>query len=60
MIREGYRFYEDFIPTGLDIVFVARTINTKYGLAAILKEMKFLLKKVKAFDQEKWDGLKKS
>jgi len=59
LIREGYRFYEEFIPTGLDIVFVARGSNTEYGLSEILKEMKFLLKKVKAFDQEKWDGLKK-
>ncbi len=60
LIRESYRFYEDFIPTGLDIVFVARVADTNYGLAVILKEMKFLLKKVKAFDQEKWDGLRES
>lgn len=60
LIREGYRFYEDFITSGIDVVFVARGVDTKYGLAEIKKEMKFLLKKMKAFDQEKWDGLKKS
>lgn len=60
LIREGYRFYEDFIPSGIDIVFVARGVDTEYGLAEIKREMKFLLKKMKAFDQEKWDGLKKS
>jgi ribonuclease P protein component len=60
LIRESYRVYEDFIPDGLDIVFVARAVETEYGLAMILKEMKFLLKKVKAFDQEKWDGLRRS
>lgn len=60
LIRESYRVYEDFIPPGLDIVFVARAVETKYNLAVILKEMKFLLKKVQAFDQEKWDGLRNS
>ncbi len=60
LIRESYRFYEDFIPSGMDIVFVARGVDMEYGLSEILKEMKFLLKKMKAFDQEKWDGLKNS
>lgn len=58
LIRESYRFYEDFIPAGLDIVFVARSVESEYGFAEIRKEMKFLLKKMQAFDQEKWDGLK--
>lgn len=60
LIRESYRFYEDFIASGIDIVFVARGVDTEYGLSEILKEMKFLLKKLKVFDQEKWDGLKNS
>ena len=60
LIRESYRFYEDFILPDLDVVFVARGVDTEYGLAEVQKEMKFLLKKVKAFDQEKWDGLKNS
>lgn len=60
LIRESYRFYEDFILSGLDMVFVARSVETEYGLAEIVKEMKFLLRKMQVFDQEKWDGLKKS
>lgn len=58
LVRESYRFYEDFIPAGLDIVFVARSAETEYGFAEIRREMKFLLKKMQAFDQQKWDGLK--
>ncbi len=58
LIRESYRLYEDFIPAGLDFVFVARTVETEYGFAEIRKEMKFLLKKLQTFDQQKWDGLK--
>ena len=58
LIRESYRLFEEVIPPGLDIVFVARSVETEYGFAEIHKEMKFLLKKMKAFDQQKWDGLK--
>ncbi len=60
LIRESYRYYEPFILGGLDIVFVARNAETPYGFAEIRKEMKFLLKKVRAFDREKWDGSEKS
>lgn len=56
LIRESYRYYEDFIPSGLDIVFVARNVEKEYGFAEVHKEMKFLLKKMQAFDQQKWDG----
>ena len=59
LIRESYRLYEDFIPDGMDMVFVARSVETEYGFAEIRREMKFLLKKMQAFDQQKWDGLKK-
>lgn len=58
LIREGYRYFEDYIPKGLDIVFVARNVETEYGFAEIQKEMKFLLKKMQVFDQQKWDGLR--
>lgn len=58
LIRESYRFYEDFIPDGLDIIFVARSVENEYGLAEIRREMKFLMKKLQVFDQQKWDGLK--
>jgi ribonuclease P protein component len=59
LIRESYRFYEEFIPAGLDIIFVARSVETEYGFAEVRREMKFLLKKMQAFDQEKWDSFKK-
>jgi len=60
LIRENYRFYEDFVPSGLDIVIVARNSEKEYGFAEIRKEMKFILKKLQVFDQQKWDGLKNS
>jgi ribonuclease P protein component len=56
LIRESYRYYEPYIPDGLDIVFVARSVEVPYGFADIRKEMKFLLKKVQAFDREKWES----
>lgn len=58
LIKESYRLYEEFIPPSLDIIFVARAVETEYGFDEIRKEMKFLLKKMKVFDQEKWNGLK--
>jgi ribonuclease P protein component len=56
LIRENYRYYEEYIPDGLDIVFAVRKSETEYGFTEIRKEMKFLLKKVGAFDEKKWDG----
>jgi ribonuclease P protein component len=55
LIRENYRFYEEYIPDGLDIVFAVRKTETDYGFAEIRKEMRFLLKKVRAFDEKKWE-----
>ncbi|MEN6314006.1 MAG: ribonuclease P protein component [Clostridiaceae bacterium] len=52
LIRESYRFLEDFIPPGLDIVFVARGTDTEIGFVEIHREMKFLLKKLHAFDEK--------
>ncbi|MGI6668245.1 MAG: ribonuclease P protein component [Acetivibrionales bacterium] len=60
LIRESYRLYEEFIPESYDIIFFARNTEAEYTYKEITKEMKFLLKKVQVFDQEKWDGLKKS
>jgi hypothetical protein len=37
-------------------VFAVRKSETEYGFTEIRKEMKFLLKKVGAFDEKKWDG----
>lgn len=58
LIRENYRFYEDFIRQGYDCVFVARASEEVPGFVEIKKEMKFLLKKLNIFDREKWDCLK--
>ncbi|MDF2987800.1 MAG: ribonuclease protein component [Eubacterium sp.] len=58
LVREAYRHYEEYIRTGIDMVIAARGDETipKYG--ALLKEFKYLLKKLQVFDQEKYDCLK--
>ncbi len=57
LIRESYRHFEDFIKSGNDIVIAARSEETvpKYG--ALLKEFRYLLKKLQVFDQEKYNCL---
>lgn len=60
LIRESYRLLEPYIPVGLDIVITARKVETEYSFAEILKEMRFLFKKVCAFDKEKWDASRNS
>ncbi len=60
LIRENYRLFEDFINYGYDIVFVSRNTEEMPEFISIKKEMKFLLKKLNIFDQEKWDCLKDS
>lgn len=58
LIRENYRFYEEYIKQGFDIVFVARNKAEMPEFTDVKKEMKFLLKKLDIFDREKWDCLK--
>lgn len=58
LIRENYRHYEGAIKDGHDLVFVARSYEVLPGFTEIRKEMKFLLRKLNVFDQEKWDCLK--
>ena len=55
LIRESYRFYEDFVADGFDIVFVARSNAVLPEYSDVSKEMKFLLKKLGVFDKEKWN-----
>ena len=55
LIRENYRLFEDYIKTGNDYVFVARANDVLPEFDQFRKEMKFLLKKLNVFDQEKWD-----
>jgi ribonuclease P protein component len=56
LIRENYRFYEDSISGGYDIVFVARNPDKEYGFSEIRREMKFLLKKMQVFDRGDQNG----
>jgi ribonuclease P protein component len=58
LIRENYRFYEEFVKTGIDLIFVARSSEPLPEFSDIKKEMRFLLKKLNVFDREKWDCLK--
>lgn len=57
LIKENYRFYESFIKEGVDCVFVVRKSDVLPEFTQIKKEMKFLLKKLDVFNQEKWDCL---
>jgi ribonuclease P protein component len=58
LIRENYRLYENFVKAGNDFVFVARSSERLPEFIEVKKEMKFLLRKLNVFDQEKWDCLK--
>ncbi len=60
LIKENYRLFEDFIKYGYDMIFVSRNTEEMPDFISIKKEMKFLLKKLNIFDQEKWDCLKNS
>ncbi|HHW31334.1 MAG TPA: ribonuclease P protein component [Clostridiaceae bacterium] len=57
LIKESYRQYEEFIESGYDIVVTARHNLDIPDFSAVKKEMKHLVKKLKIFDQEKWDCL---
>lgn len=58
IIKENYRMYEDYLKDGYDIVITARNFTSAPEFSIIKKEMKFLMKKLKVFDQEKWNCLK--
>lgn len=58
LIRECYRHFEDYIPDGFDIVIAARAAEEESKYSALLKEFKYLLKKLQIFDQEKYKCLK--
>jgi len=57
LIRESYRLFEEFIDSGYDIVINARQNQDMPEFSAVKKEMRHLLKKLKIFDQEKWNCL---
>ncbi len=58
LIRESYRYFEDYISNGFDIVVAARSGEGVPTFRAVLKEIKYLLKKLQIFDQEKYNCLK--
>ncbi|NJD03938.1 MAG: ribonuclease P protein component [Ruminiclostridium sp.] len=53
LIKECYRHYEESVKNGCDLVFVARNSEIMPGYAEIEREMKFLLKKMDVFMQDK-------
>jgi ribonuclease P protein component len=55
LVRESYRALEDFVKVGFDLVLVARRSEVSPSLFDISKELKYLLKKLSLFDQEKWN-----
>ena len=55
LIRESYRVWEEYIKGGYDLIFVARNNDDMPAFTEIKKEMKFLLKKLGVFDEEKWE-----
>lgn len=59
LIKENYRLYEEYLKSGIDYIFVARSFDIMPGFIEIKKEMKFLEKKLNVFDQEKRDCLKR-
>lgn len=58
LIRESYRNYENCIINGYDIVIAARAEVTAPKYLALLKEFKYLIKKLQVFDQERYNCLK--
>ncbi len=58
LIRENYRLYEEAVKPGFDCVIVARSSEMMPEFSDVKKEMKFLMKRLEIFDQEKWDCLK--
>jgi ribonuclease P protein component len=52
LIRESYRYYENSILNGYDLIFVARNYDTLPGYYDIKKEIKFLLKRLKLLNEE--------
>lgn len=59
LVRENYRFFEESIKKGLDIVIVARTTNEDLKFSDVKREMKYLFKKLKIFEEENVNWLRK-
>jgi ribonuclease P protein component len=54
IVKENYRFYEEFVKNGYDCVFIVRSSDKEPGFHEIRREIKYLLKKLNVFNQERW------
>jgi len=54
LVRENYRAYESFIPTGYYLIFIIRSVQETPDFKVYQREMKYLFKKANVFDFEKW------
>lgn len=55
LVKENYRFFEEYIFDKHDIVFMIRQNENLPTFWDIRKEMKYHLKKLCVFDNEKWN-----
>ena len=55
LVKENYRFFEPFLFTGYQLVFVVRSVNSLPNYRVINQEMKYLFKKAGVMDLEKWE-----
>lgn len=57
LIKESYRVHFDLLKEGYDIVFVSRTSKPMPVFKDILKEMKYLFKKIGIIEEQIWNLL---
>lgn len=57
LIRENYRFIEDKVKVGYDLVFVVRNSNLMPDFYKIKKEVSYLLRKFNIISEEKNDSI---
>lgn len=53
LIKESYRTYEIKLKEGFDLVFVARSCEELPSFTEIKREMKYLLRKLEVFKEDK-------
>lgn len=56
LVKENYRLFELHLMGHHDYVFVAKKNDCIPNFVELKKEMKYLFKKLKVLDVEKWDG----
>jgi len=60
LIKENYRLYEEFIHSGMMLVFIAKAKKDSQmpDFFEIRHEMKYLFLRAGAFDKQKWESLR--